>query len=263
MAFSRFAQAQADLAKSVVPAFGAISLFWWAFTREFPDALKPFASPADGLNLMGGLLVNAVAALFFSRFIRVFLHYNLTSVRDIFFAKPRELGGAQKFRHILLRLNYIRRFLRRRITFIDVFFGVLLFSVFSFGELKFGLLFHFAFWSFVLLIGLLGISFRLPRGSYSIIPQIAPSVSSDRVTKVKLAWAVMSLLLFSLLFGSELREHRKKDTICIHSASVPIRASIILVTGDVVISVIRSDEGVDMYAAIPINRINRISPCPS
>ena len=234
MELKKFAQTQASLVAGLVPALGAISLFWWSFTREFPDTIRPFASPTEAIHLLGGLLINVVAALFFSRFIRVFIHYNLTIARDLFFAKPRESADFQRFQRYSLRINVLRRFFRRRTFFIDVTLGVLLFSLFSFGELKFILLLTFAFWSAVFLIGLLGISFRVPIGSQSILPHLPSSISSDRVSKAKVSWAVMSLLLFALIFGGELREHRKKITACIHKDSVAVRASIILVTGDVV-----------------------------
>ncbi|MBB4206472.1 hypothetical protein [Roseinatronobacter bogoriensis] len=246
-----------DTAILVLPLLGIVSIFWWSFSRGIPTPFWPLLSIADAANLFSGISIHVIAAIFFSRVMRVFLHYWLTISRGY-------IPGANKkkvkefWRKIIYLINLSRRFLRTRSSFVEVLFGFYLFSIFLFGKVNLALFLVTILISYLAFMGLYSLFFRVRVQSTFFMPPVPFGASPDRISKFKISWIVTSLILASFIFGSALRLHREENSVCIKTSEEYINASVVLAARDTLIIARHRQDNKPNYSALPFSALEKI-----
>lgn len=246
--------------KIVVPVFGAASLFWATYTAKIPDTLKLLLSLSDAGQLLAPLGLIAVTSGFFGRLFVLFVHYNLTVIRDITIGRTSQEFRLRN-RKKLFYINFLRRFLRKYDVYISAAIATMLFCSLVFDGLPVGFLITTSISSFLIALALRVFLFRTQNHdtySYFFIPK---GVSSTRLSEFRLSWLALSALLFSITFGIELFEYRLEQTACLETHDDTIETGVLVVTDDFIIAVQKDSESVQSYFAVPVSEVVRIDTC--
>lgn len=249
----------ANLIKTILPIFGAISLFWSGYIGKIPRELTPLISLTDANSIVGPLVLEVAAAALFGRFFTITVHFYLTSA--LAFLSTRNYKSRRKIRMIVFSIKVIRRITRNQEIYISTSIAFLIICLWTFEYFPIKFIFTVACVIIFYSVSLRFMMFRIP--NLSPIPRLSfpKSISQNRVINFRLSWLILSILTISFFGGAELFEHRKLQTACLEMTHGDVEASILIRTDDFLISAKSDPNGGRTYHAVAITDVVAVRSC--